>query len=581
MDLAMLEAYKYAETVYGGQPVTDDIEFSPEYPAAEFAPGSAAEAPGNLEIHDEGRDKEVYGLRYDRETGEVHVNSDITLETRQRVTHPADIEYIKDLAESLEDKTIVNISATMEGGGVAMILPVEVDSLRKLGVDAHWFVMEPQEGENPYLFTKQMHNVAQRKSDKRISEDGKALHRRYTEHNFKKFSKQDEFKNADIFVIHDPQPAAMIRQLQELNPNAKFIFRNHIDTSGELMADPATPQGEVAGYLLDECGVRDVDAVITHPVDEFSFQDEDMALKTYYAPATLDMHDNLNRKLNPEEVQSGIEFINDEIRQRNEVLVATDRQEDVIAELDVNPSKKRLTLVARFDPSKGMDVAMHIGVLVREKMREQGAHEADLPEIVLVGNGSVDDPDGPAELEKALKLRREKYPTEKDGIIIARLSHNYDAINALMSRSSAMMQTSYAEGMETRISDAIIHGRPVVASNRGGMKTQIVEGESGMILDYDLPDLDIPRAVDYFANLLSDEQAYQETTERTRYQADRHNVRNFTTVSNLARFMRVYAGVLNDRQADRKWEMGEITGDESVFKRSVGPVAVRAAEQAE
>lgn len=508
------------------------------------------------------RSQEIFRLSRDPETYRVSVESDHGVREYEEATHPEDWALLMHEAAAQRGSKWIFINPTMEGGGVAMIRPPAVKLMNDLGIEAHWYVMEPiqdPEAGDPFRFTKQMHNVSQRQSEERITEEGKALHKKWAdEENGPVLEAQQPIREADFIVIDDPQPAPLISRLREANPDAKFIWRNHIDTHRGLMADPSTPQGEVASYLLDELGVRDVDAVLAHPVHNFIHPGMDR--KTYFGPATVDPFDNLNRHLSPEEVEEGIAFINDEIAVRNAELMAEGRTGDIQPELDTDPARKRITLIARFDPSKGMDKAMEMGVQTRRKMRAQGVPEEELPEVVIVGNGSVDDPDGVPMFDAMLQLRREQYPEEADGIIVMRLKHNYDAMNALMSRSSIVMQTSDAEGLETRVSDAIQHGKPVVVSNRGGISTQVIEGESGIVLDYDKPGHDLDRGSDFMARLLTDPEAYAAMLEST-LKASGFNRREFTTTANVTRFLRIGNRLRQypDADADKIWKVSEMS----------------------
>jgi glycosyltransferase involved in cell wall biosynthesis len=542
----------------------------PELSAEELAGLGAVATEFQLAATDEAvaqpadRNKEVYRLTRNPDTYEVTVESDVTLEDVRRETHPDDWAFIKNEAEPLKGTTWVFINPTMEGGGVAMIRPPAVHDLKELGIQAHWYVMEPIQDKpkgNPFIFTKSMHNILQRQTDDRITEEGKALHWHWADtENGPVLERQEPILNADFIVIDDPQPAPLIRRLKAANPNAKIIWRNHIDTDGDLMADPNTSQGEVASYLLDECGVADVDAVITHPVPAFVHPELDD--KTYFAPATFDHFDNLNRHLTEEEQIEGIEFINAEIVKKNEKLEAAGRFADIQPLLSLDPDTKRVTLIARFDPSKRPDLAMEMGVLTKRKMRSLGL---DLDEIVIIGNGSHDDTDGKWMYEETLRIRREQYPDEADSIIVTRLKHNYDAMNAAMSKSTIMMQTSDAEGLETRASDGIKHGKPVVVSNRGGIKTQVVEGESGIILDYDKPGYDLERGAEFMARLLTDPVAYKAMIESTARQAKIFNLREFTTPANVARLLRIGNRLLEEprHMSDKLWKMSEMVATES------------------
>ncbi|HUC96272.1 MAG TPA: hypothetical protein VMR16_01260 [Candidatus Saccharimonadales bacterium] len=510
------------------------------------------------------RNNEVFKLSRDSSTYEVSIESEITLDNYQQLTLPEDWKLLTSFAQQLAGKSVVFINPTMEGGGVAIIRPPLVHMLKLLGVDAHWYVMANMKNPNdpsPFIFTKQMHNILQRRTapDIRITDEGKAIYKKWSKENATVLTEQKNIKEADIIILDDPQPAGLKRYIDKVNTNVKWIWRNHIDTDGKLMSDPSTPQGEVASYLLDECGMRTVDAVITHPVTAFVYPT--MFDKTYFAPATIDPFDDLNRPLNNQEVIDGIGFINNQISQKNAELLSKNREADLQSLID--PNRRRIVLIARFDESKGMDKAMEIGVRVRRKMRANGLGEKDLPQVIIVGNGSVDDPSGVTLYEAVLRIRRELYPEDKPGIIVMRLKHNYTAINALMYSSLSddsnktselvAMQTSEAEGCETRISDWIEHGVPVVVSNRGGMSLQVVEGKSGFVMNFDKPDYDLERGSDFIYSLMTDYNKYKQFRHSTFDIANKYNNREFTTTANATRLVRVFNQVLSGKKADKVW----------------------------
>lgn len=507
------------------------------------------------------RSKEIFRLTRDPETYEVTVESDVTLEDYQRITRPEDWQLLLDFARPLQGKRVVFLNPTMEGGGVAMLRPPLVHMLKQLGVEAHWFVMEPIKDTaagDPFVFTKQMHNISQRRTDERIAPEGKALHQQWCDENAEVLNQQPAIQTADILVCDDPQPTPYLKHFRAINPNAKLVWRNHIDTNGSLMADPSTPQGEVANYILDN-GVREADAVITHPVE--SFVHPELSDRTFFAPATTEPHDDLNRPLSEREVEDGLAFINVEITKQN-IRFAAEEGRDADIQPLLDPNKRRITLVARFDESKGMDHAMELGVRVRRMLREYGTPEADIPEVVIVGNGSVDDPSGARMYEEMLKLRRERYSDEKDGITLMRLRHNYAAMNALMYCSDIALQTSEAEGCETRISDWIEHGVPAFVFNIGGMPGQVVDGESGCILDYSKPGHDLERGAGIITELLLNNAAYSTLRASTRKQAEVYNRREYTTTANVTRFLRVFGHVLGNTpdmmSADRVWKVSDL-----------------------
>jgi hypothetical protein len=557
--------------------------------------GDLAQEMSTKLAHEQGevdRSTEIFRLSRNPETYEVDVESDLTLEDYRERTDPRDWMLLEKYAAGLEGRKVVFVNPTMEGGGVAMLRPTLVHMFRQLGIDAHWYVMaagqNPEQG-NPFVFTKLMHNIAQRQAgENRINEEGKALHHRWAvEENGPVLLAQENIQTADVIVVDDPQPAPLIDPFRSVNPDAKIVWRNHIDTSHDLMADAGTPQGEVSTYILDKCNVRSADAVITHPVP--AFMHPGMEDKTYFAPATIDPFDNLNRHLSDEEVTKGIDFINSEIEAKNQELLASGREADVQAPID--PEADNITQIARFDESKGIPEMMEQGVrtrhIVRERLRAQGVPEDEiegrLPRIVIIGNGSVDDPSGVPMYEETLRLRRELYPEDAHAITVMRLKHNYDAMNAAMRATKILNQMSTAEGCETRISDGRNHGLPVVISNRGGMSTQVMgEGVSATIVDYDSgrKDEELTRGATYMAELLTNPGMYKAAVAETLADAEAHNRREFGTVGNAIRFLRVFNHVLAGRtEADKSWllrdlvEQDMLTADERRLPRAAGSLA--------
>ncbi len=61
-------------------------------------------------------------------------------------------------------------------------------------------------------------------------------------------------------------------------------------------------------------------------------------------------------------------------------------------------------------------------------------------------------------------------------------------VNAIQRHAAVITQKSLAEGFGLTIVEAMFKGRPVVGSRVGGIREQIVDGESGILVDpHDLP----------------------------------------------------------------------------------------------
>ena len=62
-------------------------------------------------------------------------------------------------------------------------------------------------------------------------------------------------------------------------------------------------------------------------------------------------------------------------------------------------------------------------------------------------------------------------------------AENAIIVNALQRHATVVTQKSLAEGFGLTVAEAMWKARPVVASRIGGIQSQIVDGETGMLLD--------------------------------------------------------------------------------------------------
>lgn len=153
------------------------------------------------------------------------------------------IRYLRQLSAPLAGRSVVHVNSTRLGGGGAEILHKLVPLSHELGIDTHWEVISGDA--DFYECAKLMHNALQG-SRVQIPERLLQHHEAVNEHNAAQL--RPLLEDADFVVIHDPQPAAMLRHSP--NRRGQWVWRCHIDAS--------RPQRHVWRFL--ERHVRGFDA---------------------------------------------------------------------------------------------------------------------------------------------------------------------------------------------------------------------------------------------------------------------------------------------------------------------------------
>jgi len=109
---------------------------------------------------------------------------------------------LRQLAEPLQGKRVVHLSATAFGGGVAEINYALIPLMADIGLDVEWRIIQ---GDDEFFsVTKTIHNALQG-DPKGLTPEQQATFHRYNRLNAEEF--EDEY---DYVIVHDPQPAAMI-----------------------------------------------------------------------------------------------------------------------------------------------------------------------------------------------------------------------------------------------------------------------------------------------------------------------------------------------------------------------------------
>lgn len=333
---------------------------------------------------------------------------------------------IRALAEPLAGKRVLHINATAFGGGVSEILFTMVPLMNDVGLSAEWKVLFGRE--EFFNVTKAIHNALQ--GDPRgLTEDEKRTFERYNLLNAGGLSGEYDF-----IVIHDAQPVAMRMNVDQ--ERAKWIWRCHIDMS--------TPNTEVLDFLMPY--IERYDLSVFHMAQYVP--DGDRAPTPTIIPPAIDPLTPKNMSLSAEDAAY------------------------IVDQFGLDVERPLMLQVSRFDPWKDP-----LGVIDAYRMVKE---EVPGLQLALVGSMATDDPEGWDYFQ-----RTSAYAGDDPDIFILSNLNNVGSVevNAFQTHADICVQKSIREGFGLTVTEALWKARPIVAGNVGGIPLQVVDGETGWLVN--------------------------------------------------------------------------------------------------
>jgi trehalose synthase len=378
----------------------------------------------------------------------------------------------------LEGRAIWHINSTARGGGVAEILRSYLAYVRGAGVDVRWAVTHG----NPPFFkvTKRLHNNMHGDPG-----DGGALgdaERDIYNRTLAEATSElaDLVRSGDIVFLHDPQTAGMVEPASELG--VSVIWRCHVgvDEPNELVRrawDFVRPE-------LDEA-----DALVFSR-QRFVWEGLE-GRRIWIMPPTIDAFSPKNQEMDAEVVASVLGTIGlgphrsqpPPTYRRNDLAPARVNRKAAIEQEDRLPAEAPVVAqVSRWDRLKDP-----VGLLVcfAEHLTDTASH------LVMAGpdvEAVDDDPEGAEVLDEVRgTLRRMPDAIRRRVHLVSLpmddLDENAAMVNAVQRRADVITQKSIAEGFGLTVAEAMWKAKPVVAGRVGGIQDQIVDGDSGLLVD--------------------------------------------------------------------------------------------------
>lgn len=341
----------------------------------------------------------------------------VTLQDYRAVASQGAIDLLHRLADRVRGRSLLHVNSTRVGGGVAEMLQRYLPLFQELGVQTRWEVIT---GDDEFFrVTKSFHNALQG-SEQAFTD---AMLQTYLETNRANAARLN--LDADVVIIHDPQPAALI---DHADRRRSWLWRCHIDVS--------RPQRR-AWTFIRQFVVRFDGAVFSLP--KFA---QRLPIPQYLMYPSIDPLSDKNRPLAPEEVDA------------------------VLERLGIPRDKPILLQVSRFDRFKDP-----IGVINAYRI----VKKYDDCRLILAGGSATDDPEGAqvlAEVQAAAAGDPDVH------VLVLPPAAHYE-INALQHAAAIVIQKSTKEGFGLTVAEGMWKGKPVIGGFAGGITVQIIYGVTG------------------------------------------------------------------------------------------------------
>jgi trehalose synthase len=381
---------------------------------------------------------------------------------------------------ALGGASIVNVNSTAVGGGVAEMLPVLLGYARGVGIDARWFVIAG----DPDFFTvtKRVHNrlYGGAGDGGPLGEAEADVYDRAMRANAAELAVH--VRPGDVVILHDPQTAGLARHARQLG--CEVVWRCHV---GVDEPNEHTEQGWRFLRPHLEGHVRHY--VFTHRVFAPAWIDQDDITSIW---PSIDPFAPKNQPMAADRVEAILTQVG---------LLAGQAGDTAFERSDGTPGRvEHYCDIVRTGPAPGPDVPMVVQVSRWDGMKDMAGVMAGFAEhvdsgraahLVLAGpvvTAVADDPEGAQVLQAVWAQWRQLPHAVRHRIQIAclpmqDLEENAAIVNALQRHATVVVQKSLAEGFGLTVAEGMLKSRPVVASAVGGIVDQVVDGETGFLLD--------------------------------------------------------------------------------------------------
>ena len=443
---------------------------------------------------------------------------------------------IADAARGLHGRVIWNVNSTANGGGVAEMLRPLLGYCRGLGVDARWAVISG----NPefFLITKRIHNRLHGFARRRWSA-GRRRARDLRPHPGRQRGRAGRARasggrrdpprspNRRSRAVSAPDGGdgdlalpCRSRQCERLRPWCMEL--------PAWIRGRGSPIRVLARGFAWEGLPRERITVIHPSIDAFSPKNADQSIEQSRAilskagivpqydtdPATFTRSDGTPGRI--------------------------DRPAAIVEDEPLGPEDRLVVQVSRWDGLK--DPLGVLGAFAQHVDAASGAH------LLLAGPSTeavADDPEGAQVLASVVDAWHALPGEVRRRVHVASLpmedsEENAAIVNSVQRAASVVIQKSLAEGFGLTVAEAMWKERPVVASRIGGIRDQIDDGRSGLLIS---DPRDLKKVGEAVGGLLADRERADRMGPAARVRVQQH----FLGPQHLGRYFEVIQRLASER----------------------------------
>jgi trehalose synthase len=387
--------------------------------------------------------------------------------------------------DTLSGRVIWNVNSTARGGGVAEMLYAYLPYVLDAGVDTRWQVLQVDDPDF-FILTKRIHNQLHGDPGDGgpLGPEERDFYMQCLADSAAAFAAQ--LSPDDVVILHDPQTAGLIPAAKETG--ATVVWRCHIGI------DDANEITLAAQELLSEL-VEAADGCVFSR-HEYVWPALDSNRVTVIPPG-IDAFTPKNQHMDDSTLAAvlGQIGLSGEKPETPPVFTRSDcssgtvtREARIVQEAPLPEDAPLVVQVSRWDKLKD-----HGGLLTlfTRDLKDRKSH------LALVGpdsSGVDDDPEGAAVYQEIVSQFNDLPEEMRRRIHLVSLpmddlEENAFMVNAIQRRATVIVQKSLAEGYGLTVSEGMWKSRPMVASRIGGIRDQIEDGRSGILIDdaRDLP----------------------------------------------------------------------------------------------